>query len=323
MEKMIFLNVGWMKNYKGLKSDKIVGGGSFVQEHGYGHEIFNFLPYNGYMYGYVQPISEKIRINRLGASEQDQSVDGVLAVWVSKSPSSGVFIVGWYKNATVYRDRQPAPKNSNRKYKRENLGYYIKAKAEDCTRLPIDKRVLKIPRGKGGMGQSNVWYADQSGHTRFKQNVLDFINEGKISKNHEPTKTKNGKVWQPDPYKRQKIEKIAIKMTTTHYGDLGYVVDSVEKDNAGWDLEATMNDKTLKLEVKGLSREEILIELTPNEYEKMKKYKDNYRICVVTNALSKRTLLTIFSFSPENGKWEDDMGNELKITEIVSAMMNA
>jgi hypothetical protein len=45
----------------------------------------------------------------------------------------------------------------------------------------------------------------------------------------------------------------------------------------GWDLEAILPDKLLKIEVKGLSQEEILIELTPNEYDKMKKYKDNYR----------------------------------------------
>jgi hypothetical protein len=175
MQKMIFLNVGWMKDYKGLENDKITSGGAYVQEHGYGHEIFNFLPYNGYMYGYVQP-NGKIRIDRLGASKQDESVDDVLAVWVSRSPMGGTFIVGWYKNATVYRNLQSAPENSNRKYKEEELGYFIKAKKENCTLLSMDKRVFKIPRGEGGMGQSNIWFADKPEHISFKQDVLDFIN---------------------------------------------------------------------------------------------------------------------------------------------------
>jgi hypothetical protein len=87
----------------------------------------------------------------------------------------------------------------------------------------------------------------------------------------------------------------------------------------GWDLEAILPDKLLKIEVKGLSQEEILIELTPNEYDKMKKYKDNYRIAVVTNALGENPLLKILSFSPESAEWEDEQGSPLSISEIVSA----
>ncbi len=53
---MIFLRIGWMNRYQGqTASDKITGGGAFVEEHRYGHEIFNFLPYNGRVLGYVQP----------------------------------------------------------------------------------------------------------------------------------------------------------------------------------------------------------------------------------------------------------------------------
>ena len=36
-----------MDRYEGLSSgDKASGGGSFVKEKSYGHEIFNFLPIN-------------------------------------------------------------------------------------------------------------------------------------------------------------------------------------------------------------------------------------------------------------------------------------
>ena len=83
-----------------------------------------------------------------------------------------------------------------------------------------------------------------------------------------------------------------------------------------------MSYRLLKLEVKGLSQEEILTELTPNEYKQMKEYKDDYRICVVTKTLSKSPRLSIFSFSPENGRWEDEKGRHLKIREIKSARLN-
>lgn len=320
MQKMLFCNIGWMKDYKGLTSDRIIGGGEFVRRYKYGHEIFNFLPFDGYMYGYVQPI-HIINIERIGANKEDEFIEGVLVVWVSKLPFGGTKIIGWYKNATVYRKHQPAPKDSNRKYKGHELGYFVKAKEKDCVLLPMNKRIFEIPRGKAGMGQSNVWYADKKAHVPFRQKVLNFINTGEIPKEYKLTKTKNGKFWQPDPYKRQKIEKVAIEKTTKYFEDLEYIVDSVEKDNMGWDLEATITNQKLKLEVKGLSQEELLIEMTPKEYEKMRKYLDSYRICVVTDALSENPLLRIFSFSPKHRRWEDEKGSFLEITEIVSARM--
>ena len=42
MKPMIFLNVGWMRRYRGFIDDTINGGGSYVQDTGYGHEILNF-----------------------------------------------------------------------------------------------------------------------------------------------------------------------------------------------------------------------------------------------------------------------------------------
>lgn len=320
MKKMIFLNIGWMKDYQGLKSDKIIGGGEFVKKYKYGHEIFNFSPFKGYMYGYVQPI-HSINIERLGADKKDEFIDGILAVWVSKSPLGGTKIVGWYKNATIYRKHQLAPQNSNRRYKDHELGYFVKAREKDFVLLPIDERNFDIPRGEAGMGQSNVWYADKRDPSSFKQKVLNFIKTRKVPEEFKPSKKKDGKSWQPDPHKRQKIEKIAIDMTTKYFKNLGYMVDSFTEDNVGWDLEATMGKQKLRLEVKGLSQEGVLVELTPNEYKKMKKYLDSYRICVATKALSKNPFLRIFSFSPENRRWEDEKGSYLEITEIVSARM--
>lgn len=311
-----------MKYYTGITDDQIVGGGSFVQEHGFGHEIFNYQSYSGHLYGYVQPVGKTIRIERLGALEQDASINDVLVVWVSRSPVGGVYIIGWYKNAIVYRNWQHAPRNSNRTHKNEELGFFVEAGEDDCTLLPLDKRIFQIPRGEGGMGQSNVWYADQKEHIGFKQSVTDYITQNKLPQDYKTKRTAQGKPWQTDPFKRQEVERAAVKLTINYYTHLGYSVDSVEKDNVGWDLEASLNERKLKLEVKGLSCEELIIELTPNEYVNMKKHKDSYRICVVTKALSKHASLSVFSFSPESGKWEDEQQRQLKLVEIISVRMN-
>lgn len=312
-----------MRKYQGLDSsnDQIVGGGAYVQEHGFGHEIFNFKPHEGYMYGFVQAKSI-INIKRLGGLESDSSINDILVVWVARDPKGGTYIVGWYDQATVYRDYQTSPQNSKRVYKNEQIGYRVKAKQENCQLLTIDKRTFLIPRQQeGGMGQSNVWYADKPNHVKFKDKVLDFIANGglPISLNQKTTLGESG--WQPDPYKRKMIEQKAIETTVAHYKILGYTVDSVEKDNMGWDLQATYESKSLKLEVKGLSGNAIAIELTPNEYAKMKEHKDDYRICVVANALTPQPLLNIFAFSYETNHWEDDDGNKLEINETISAKM--
>jgi hypothetical protein len=177
MEKVIFFNVGWMKQYQGdPERESIKGGGKFVDKNNYGHEIFNFLPFNGHMYGYVQPTNSKepdflkrtINIDRLGASREDSSVDDVLCVWVALKPEGGgTRVVGWYKNSTIYRKCQESPDPSNRTHRRSDtpFGYYATAKAEDCTCLPTEERNIKVPRIESGsktglLGTSNVWYAD-------------------------------------------------------------------------------------------------------------------------------------------------------------------
>lgn len=129
--------------------------------------------------------------------------------------------------------------------------------------------------------------------------------------------TKNGRPWQPDPIERQKIEQAAIKLVTKHFHALGYMVDSVQRDNVGWDLEAISEDEILRIEVKGLSQEKPLIELTPNEYDKMKKHKESYRIAIVLNALGNNPFLKILSFSPRSAKWEDEKGNPASLRKKV------
>lgn len=92
MKNMIFFNTGWMKSYNGIKSgiDKIEGGGSWVDEHGYGHEMYNFREINGKMYGFVQP-NGRNNLERLGVRENSNSISDILVVWMAKQPSDQGF----------------------------------------------------------------------------------------------------------------------------------------------------------------------------------------------------------------------------------------
>ena len=197
----LFCNIGWMKYYRGQNdNDKLVGGGAFVEKEGYGFEVCNFAPYEDQIYGYVQPpgrtgtniksgidtnmksssIPENfervtIKIDKLGADRNAEFIKNVNVIWTAKNPAPGgkTVIVGWYVNATVYREYQkfdPTPPC----HKANNVdGYRIIADESNCTLLPIEQRIVQIPKMiKGGMGQSNIWYADKPESEKIRDKIL-------------------------------------------------------------------------------------------------------------------------------------------------------
>lgn len=190
--RLLFANIGWMEHYNGnCKSDMIVGGGSYDDKDK--HEAFNFQNLRGTCYGYVQSVRGcKINLSRIekAVSESEEQIKNVLVVWVAKRPDSGgTYIIGWYNNATVYADYQTSNNSSRNKY-----SYNITAKKDDCVLLPVDSRIMNVPRasteGKGFLGQSNIWYADSKNSSvqEFRKKVLEYI------KNYKSKKKNNCKI---------------------------------------------------------------------------------------------------------------------------------
>lgn len=167
---LLFCNIGWMNRYDGSTGDQIARGGSY-NNHSIGHEVCNFSKVNGKVYGYVQPTGQ-IAIERLGAKVKDQSVTGITVIWTAGPETGGTVVVGWYKNATVFRNSQRIETPSEI-HKLNNLdSYRIIADATNATLLPTDQRSLVIPRGvRGGIGQSNVWYADSPASSEIVERV--------------------------------------------------------------------------------------------------------------------------------------------------------
>lgn len=161
MGQLFFCNIGWMARYEGLNGvpDKIVGGGKYVEEHGIGGEICNFLQADdGCVYGHVETIKNdedrEIRIEKLGGS--GDFVEGVDVVWTATHPKKGGRrVVGWYKDATVFRKRQHFRKAPSRQHRIDKVGSYIvRALAKNAYRLELDDRTLVMGRGRGWMGQT-------------------------------------------------------------------------------------------------------------------------------------------------------------------------
>ena len=178
-EKIIFCDIAWMKEYKGTTKDDIPrNGGKFVKENNDCCESTNFLDLNHQCYGFVENRGQTIHIEKLDEKcKNKNSIDGVIVVWVATDGIS-CKIVGWYKNATIYRyyENTIAPVINY-----EYLQYYIKADAKDCYLIPERDRNFVVPRaskkGKGkGLGQRHIWYADSSyAQNEFIPKVLAYI----------------------------------------------------------------------------------------------------------------------------------------------------
>jgi hypothetical protein len=296
---ILFCNVGWMERYQGLHvGDQISRGGAYVKKEGRGHEICNFSHDKNILYGYVQPPGEQININRIGASSDDYSIDGVTVVWTAGPPGGGTTIIGWYKNATVFRNYQKFKKVPAAQSQNGIDGYWIKAPLADAKLLLVDARIFEIPRAvKGGIGQSNVWYADKPESASLVEKVRAMIEDGRA-----PYISGQKRGRSQDQEKKAKVERAAIRVCCAHFESLGYDVVSVEKDNVGWDLIAKAGRSSLRIEVKGLSGPAFSIELTPNEYNAFIQQASDYRLAVVVNALESPSL-SICRYSDEQGAW--------------------
>ena len=327
VEPLIFVNIGWMVAYDGPMNDPTLGGHGWLKNHDYGNDAWNFRPQSGKLYGYV-PRSQRINLRKLGGRTKDETAGGVTVVWIARSPRNGVtYVVGWYRNATVHKD---SDHYRVLRGKGQVIEYQIEGPKEQATLLAPDQRILEVPTAKvkGNLGQSPVWY----GNEVFCARVRDYLQSGLTSKKRRNDKT-TGNPKQSDPEKRKKIELAAVQHATSYYESSkggSRLVESVERDNEGWDLNVTGGDVILKVEVKGLSGREICVELTPNEYKKMlsPEHRNMYVVYVVTEALTTAAKAHVFYYNTEssnsrNHVWMTDNGLQLKIETRIGARLTA
>ena len=203
--RILFLNIAWMENYRGITDDdKPIGGGSWVTENNDAHEKYNFQPEElqleedgepaRYCLGFFETKESRGKLNQLHIEKirgcellgKDTEADDVLVVWCAKHPAHlFTTVVGWYKHATVYRD-----------YKATNFNgtdggiytqyYNVVAKAKDCVLLPTSQRSRKtlweVPRKKAngrpyGFGRANVWFANEKGNDKLETYVRELVDK--------------------------------------------------------------------------------------------------------------------------------------------------
>jgi hypothetical protein len=291
---LLMFRVGYMVQYDGIGD--ITGGGAHVEEHGVGGEMWNFRSESGRCYGYVMTRHfSGIDLSRIDGSRpwrQSEELKGVDVVFFAKKPNGKQAIIGWYKDATLFHKKYRKRRGLKRHGDWDKLDYLCEVDSESAVLLEESERTFEVPyapvHGKGYPGHSNVWYGDTE-----EPKARDFLNRVRsyLDGNSSPEIEVHGKAtrggWarKPDKELISTIEKAAVDTAWAHFERLGYELASVEKDNRGWDLEATKSGELLRLEVKGHLGNVVQFELTPNEYEQMQINAHSYRVCMVRTCL--------------------------------------
>lgn len=175
---ILFCNIAWMKNYAGRDAkDPPKGGGKHVDDHGECGEECNFVPGDdGFVYGHFETVKgdqdRQVVLENLGASKKDSFIDGVDIFWTA--PTEGLSprtIVGWSRNARLYRRRQnfnghyPSDQHEND----EIQSFMVRSKVDDVVLLPPVKRTIDLQHGKGWSGQASWWYIEKSNNADAKK----------------------------------------------------------------------------------------------------------------------------------------------------------
>ena len=274
---ILFCNIGWMSRYEGLdnKSDKIVGGGSYVRENKSGDEVCNFVKCDdGYVYGHVESIKgakdRSIKIERLGGN--GDYVEGIDVVWTATHPDQGGRrLVGWYRNATIYRERQEFASPPSGQHSRDGIKTYrIRALAKDTVLLDQEVRDLRLGGGPGWMGQTPWWSPSADSATdirRFVEKVRKLVGgdqsrlTGTSRKSGAPLSGGNSSSASADPYRRY-VEAYEIEISPRH-NHLQEAFERHLQDNGATNIRPDVNSVDLRYTDPAIGP--ILVEVKPCE----------------------------------------------------------
>lgn len=326
-QSVLFARIGYMDYYQGAKDgDFPVGGGSYNKDNT-GFEACNFLDVRGKVYGYYQPSmnSGKINLERINPKKLGlDKLENVLVIFFSTLPqpiaqkniiddvnSSSAVIIGWYKNATVFRDAQQIDREI---HGIEQNIYFIEADVEDSYLLPVDKRIYKIGHGikgekEGNPGQSNSFYIyDEKMNlkdlNKLQNNwigkAISYVNtysgnyiksdfdraEQDVINGQHKLNTSSGAGFQRNSQVRIAVEQFAMRKAKDALIMQGYDVHTTNErgqsicGNSPYDMKAYKDGNEYLVEVKGTQSSGSSVIFTFNEV-KLHKENSNVILCVV------------------------------------------
>lgn len=138
----IIFKLDFFNNYNGLEDSSLNIYEKFYQEKKSNNpQIYNFQDYNNFCYGYASLKPGVVNLSNINfTNDNSKLLTNSLVVWVYEN-NKKYYIVGWYKNASVYNFLQ-------RKISYPSVGrdlyFNVKAKSENCYLLPMENRTFNI-----------------------------------------------------------------------------------------------------------------------------------------------------------------------------------
>ncbi len=212
-DRFILCRLTWMNKYEGTTNEDTASkGGKYPKNNKRGMEDLNFLGHKKVddtkenVYGYVAVNTNRktdsgyqpINLEAIDESIKPGciSIDNVTVIFFATrpKPEKGQFVVGWYKNATVYREIQTRPGECKYKMPKklpQSYKYYFKAKKSDSYVIPNPSEDKDIQRNqsvphkrdpiKFGTHRGGVYYRKDPTkeliEKKWMDEALDYVND--------------------------------------------------------------------------------------------------------------------------------------------------
>lgn len=272
-----------------------------------GHERYNFKPApDCRYYGYTPPISQEYP-----PSPVDKD-DWLIFMLAKKPGKAGLYLVGWYENATFseaysarpeYRQRPPTLERDSHGGKFS----YI-ASAPDATLVSPGNRRFHFDGSR--MRRSPVFYLRGNGNKdSWRETLARSLLKAKAEL--ATTKDDSPQINQPrsgicgDPVRRKEVEDAAVAHIQKHFDGKYDFVDR-QKDCCGFDLLFIhkKSKEELHVEVKGTAGVHPHFFISANEYAYAANSPD-WWLAMVTKALDgPQVSILTFSEAQRHFEWE-------------------
>lgn len=299
MSKLLWVKFGWSDYYRGGPVD---GNFPFIQDGEQGHEAWNFLRQDdGSYYCYTPPQGKD------GSTPWNDDPEGWTVVCLAKDPRrKGIHLVGWYEDAVLAGEYAVRPEGFDPGTSRPHDEFYYSIRAPKAFLILPEARTDPFSHTSIRQGKYSFLKGPGVQSTPNKAEVRALLEErlrrlsGLAIRNPDPTSAPDRDNDPVDPLSgfgtpehRKAVEEKAVAATKRKLKAMGYSYVSREKDNVGYDLEAThKNGSVLHVEVKGTSGSAPRFFMTRNEHD----YRPapEWRLAMVVDALGTPTV-TLFT----------------------------
>ncbi|MGS6568716.1 DUF3883 domain-containing protein [Pseudomonas aeruginosa] len=309
MNKILWVKFGWSEYYRG---GDIAGNFAWLNQNkgteneGRGHEAYNFMPdVNGTYYCYVPPQGGNY-------APYHDDPEGWTVVCLAKNPATpGIHVVGWYENATLHGEWIVRPNNTDPRqqifpHPAYDWSYCITSNSAYF--IPPEERTL--PFSDPSVKQGKYSFLDGPDVTktenkaRVQARLESLMNRLASVAIHNPNEHSvfDPQLDQVDPLRgfgtpehRKAVELAAEKAVIEYYIEQGYSSQRTTHLPCGYDFIFKRGESALHLEVKGTAGTTPRFFLTRNEHNAGLMLNPDWRLAMVTSALSDSPQVTVYN----------------------------